>query len=197
MQVIATKLMQKNWAVGLFRAVDVRKLNNVQIVALVIWAGAFLFGTVFLSIRFARNQDLNRLYDSARIGEQGSIDELRDSSSLDATRYLEKLAQDSNTYADIRVAALRALDAKRNVEADAIAVLLPISKPFIVRHQAAVLLLQHGCTDDCISATLFSLNELWRGYQPSRCALPRNERLVRPRQIRRSRRSVRSLKRTM
>jgi hypothetical protein len=64
---------------------------------------------------------------------------------------------------DVRVAAINALGTKPSIDSAAIAVLLGIDEPYVVRDAAVAVFEQRGCDEICTSATLDALEAMWGG----------------------------------
>jgi hypothetical protein len=141
-------------------------LRRFQVVALFAWGVLFLVGNIWLVLHSGRQRRLEALYRSARFGNLESIKQLAQEQSSDSRAWLEKLAQDRNTFTEYRVAAIKALNSQPTLDSDALAILLWIDQPFDVRHSVVDAFLQHGCDEFCISATLNSVYAMWQG-QPT------------------------------
>jgi hypothetical protein len=87
-------------------------------------------------------------------GDAESIKMLSRLPSAEATFWLERLAQNSNAFADSRAEAVRALGNKTSIDSGVLSGLLRIDQPFVVRHASAEVFEQHGCNEVCVAAVL-------------------------------------------
>lgn len=113
--------------------------------------------------RANRMEKLSTLYTSASGGDLDSVRRLNEFSFLHASPWLEALAHDRTAAPDSRVAAIKALASNTSFERTRLLPLIQIDQPFVVRHTAAEVFEQKGCSDTCISATLYGLHAIWKG----------------------------------
>jgi hypothetical protein len=118
------------------------------------------------SAQSARRDQLNALYATASHGDRDSIRRLAEYPSPEATRFIERLAQDRSAFSDARLEAINVLGTRHSLDSRTLAPLLWIDQPFDVRRSVTGVFKQHGCDEDCISVTLTSLHAIWEG-QPT------------------------------
>src|SRR6267142_2641244 len=157
---------------------QLRNLRRVQIVALLVWGILFLAGTLWFIFQTGRSRRFENLYRSARAGNLESLQQPAEQRSSDSLIWLEKLAQDRNTFAEYRVAAINALSSRPTLHSEVLATLLWIEQPFDVRHAVVNAFNKHGCDDFCISAALYALHALWQGQPTAEMQLMNKQALV-------------------
>ena len=115
----------------------------------------------------AQRDEMYALYAIAGGGDRDSVRRLAAYPSPQAIQLIEKLAQDRNAFPEGRLEAINILGARRPVESKALAPLLWIDQPFVIRRAVAGVFKQSECGGDCISETLKALHAIRAGQTTS------------------------------
>ncbi len=147
--------------------------RRIQLVALFIWCTALLVSPFWWAARVKERREIKDLYFAGVGGDVSSVQRLAERGSPDSTALLERLAKAPHAFAESRVAAIRALGAKRFLDSEALTPLLWIDQPFIIRHATVEVFERRGCDASCVSATLYSLHAIHQGQLTAETRLAR------------------------
>ena len=152
-------------------------LRRIQVVALVIWCVALLGSPYWYVHRLNERKQLEELYYSAAGGHVNSVTQLEAKHSAAAMRWLESLAQAPQAFSDSRVEAISAIGRADRLDSEALAPLLWIEQPFVVRHATTQVFRARGCDTVCRSAALFALHAISQGQLTAEMRLAQNPSL--------------------